>query len=186
LQAAKDFLKLLVVYLLGKIKMAKKNLNMDKVKFFDPKGLRKVAERHRKLFHVRVTEKGKDYKGNQFKSYSKEYDDLLSRDFRKKDGGRYAGFEGTSLETSGTKRSKHTFILRGDTMANFHVSKVVRDHYVLSWTGEAGAIVDGNAKEGRNIKDGIPDDEQTYVVNQLGLLIDKEFKKIPNVTRIKT
>ena len=161
-----------------------KNLNMNKLKFFDPKQLRKVAENHRGVLYRRVTDKGEDYKGKPFKRYSKAYDERLSRDYRTKDGKRYAGYEGISLVTSGAKRSKHQFILTGNTMANLKVSKVMKDHYVLSWTGEAGAIVDGNAKRGRNIKDGIPDKELDWVVKRLGQLVDVEFKKIPNVTRI--
>jgi len=165
--------------------MAKKNLNMDKIKFFEIKGLRRVAERHRAKFICRVTEDGKDYRGSNLPRYSKEYDERLRKDYRNKDGRRYSGFEGISLTTSGAKRSKRQFILTGNTMSNFHVSKVARDHYVLSWNGEAGSIVDGNAKKGRNIKDGIPDDEMAFVTREVGFLVDKEFKKIPNITRIK-
>ena len=167
--------------------MAKKDLNLSKIKLFDPKGLHKVAERHRGRFYKRVTVDGKDYQGNQFPRYSKKYQERLENDFRKDDGSRYAGFEGRSPTTSGAKRSRRQFLLTGDTMSNFKVvTPVGKDHYVLRWTGEAAAIVDGNADRGRNIKDGIPPDEFAAVLKDLGLLVDKEFKKIPNVTRIRT
>jgi len=165
--------------------MSKKNLNLDKIKLFDPRRLRGVAEQHRKIFHTRVTEKAKDYQGHGFKKYSESYDKRLSTDFRKKDGSRYAGYQGVQLTTSGTKRNKRQFLLTGKTMDAFHVTKVAKDHYVLSWSGEAAGVVDGNAKRGRNIIDGIPDNEMNRVVGWLGKLVDKEFEKIPDVTRIK-
>lgn len=162
--------------------MQKNNLN--KIKMFTPSRLRGVAERHKALFFDRVTEKGLDYKGRPFPKYSKAYLKLLGKDYRKESGERYKGFENLPLSTSGQKIGKRQFNLRGLTMANFRVRKVNSDGYYLGWDGEPAAIVEGNAKKGRDIINDIPDSEKEFVVKELGLLVDKEFDKIPGVINI--
>ena len=163
--------------------MANKN-NFNKIKFWEPNKLRGLGERYKTIFIDRVEDQGKDYRGKQFPRYSKGYAKLLAKDFRKKDGGRYKGFEGMALTTGGSKVSKRQFKLRGLTIANFRVKKVTTDTVTMGWTGEAGAIVDGNAKKGRNIIDGIPSKELSWWVKELGKLVDREYKKIPPVINL--
>lgn len=159
--------------------------NLDKLKYFDPKRLTKIANLHVGKFFLRVTKEGRDYKGNQFKPYSKDYLKLLEKDFRKKNGGRYAGYEGIALNTSGEKRSKRPLELRGLSMNNLRVRGSAKDSYTIGWDGEPAAIIEGNARKGRNVIDDLPPDEWQWVVDQLGDAVEDEWKKVPNVTRIK-
>ena len=160
--------------------MAKSN-GFDKIQFFDTKRMRGVAEREKSRFVVRVTEKGQDAKGRAFKKYSKSYTRLINDNFQKKSGGRLKAYQGFPV---GGKTTKPVFALRGLTMSNFRVRKVVKDGFILGWNGEAAEIVDGNQKKGRDIV-GIPDKEFNEVLKDLGLAVDKEFKKIPNRTVIR-
>ena len=165
--------------------MAKKNLNMDKIKIFDPALMRKVASMHVGLVRRRATEKGLDFRGKQFPPYSTDYAKLLAKDFRKKGGGRYKGFEGVSLVTSGSKQSKHLFVLTGITMSGLQVISVDKRSYTMGWRGEDAEVIIGNAKRGRNLKDGVPTGEKDQAVDRLEQGLAKEFKKIPNRTVIK-
>lgn len=161
------------------------NTGFDKLQFWQPDKLLGLAQKYRTVFIRRVTEEGKDYKGRPFKNYSKGYSKLLGKDFRKLDGSRYKGFEGMSLATSGAKVSRRQFRLRGITMfSGFKVNKAVTDGFTLTWDGEAGAIVEGNARKGRNIIDDIPDREKDYLLRELGKLVDKEFNKIPDIINL--
>ena len=158
--------------------------NLEKVKYFDPKGLRKLAEEHRALFKVRVTETGEDYTGAKFKAYSEGYTKLINAKFQKKDGSRLARYREATV---GGKTTDPKFRLSGKTMSNFLVRKVKTDSWTVGWKGEPAAIVQGNkdASPSRDIIKDLPPKEWNYIIKGLGKLVDKEWKKIPNVIVIK-
>lgn len=159
--------------------------NLDKIKFFDPKKIRKIAADHTSLFKKRVRA-GRDKDGNQLPKYSAGYIKSLRRDMKRaKDGKRYKGLEGIGLETSGSKIAKRPLILRGLTMKNLEPRKHGSDFYEIGWDGEAASIVDWQAEKGRDIINDIPDDEMQRIVSWLGDAVEDEWKKIPNVTTIR-
>lgn len=160
-------------------------MSFTKVKFFNPKRLRRVAERHKSMMYERVLS-GKDYRGRQFPKYSKGYNKLLRKDFRKKDGQRYSRYAGVPLTTGGNKISQRPLNLRGLTMSNFRVRSVRKDSWISGWDGEAASIVEGQARKGRDVISDIPNNEKDFVVRELGFLIDKEIDKIPNVINIQS
>ncbi len=156
-----------------------KSMGLEKVKYFDPKKLKRVAVEHVTFMNKRVTKRGIDGFGRKFKKYSKGYEDLKKNDFRTEDGDRYRGYEGIALNT---QVSPPNFQLRGLTMKNLRQRKVGKDFYEIGWDGEAAAIVEGNASRGRDIANEIPDLEYKWVLGKLGIVIEKEWKKIKNTT----
>jgi|GEM_PF-1707017 len=163
-----------------------KSMNIEKIKFFDPKVIKNVQAKHLALFKDRVTEKGHDKDGKQFPKYSKGYIEALERDMRIKrgprKGGRHKGLGGISLTTSGEKISRRQFRLRGITMGpNFKLGKHGSDYYELTWAGEGAQIVQWQAEAGRDVINDIPDKEWNRIVDMLGDNVDKQFNAIKNV-----
>ena len=152
----------------------------DKVKYFNPKDMRKLAHKHLTIFFKRVTKKGQDYKGTKFKKYSDSYTDLINKKFLKKDGSRLEGYKEAAI---GVKTTDPNLVLRNKTMNNFDVRGADKDSYTLGWTSEAARIIDSlaSAKPPRDVKKGVPSKEMDQVVKLLGKIVDKEWTKIPNV-----
>ena len=162
------------------------NKNLAKIEYFPIKDITKIANEHAGVVKARVTDKGQDYKGNQFPAYSQGYTEALQRDMKIKrgprKGQRHKGLEGVGLNTSGTKIAKRQFSLRGLTMGpGFKVRKVEKDSYTLGWDGEAAMVVDAH-KDKRNVIDGIPDKEHDWVVNRLMKSIDRQWDKVKDIT----
>jgi hypothetical protein len=164
--------------------------NIDKIKFFPISVVRKIQALHIPKFKNRVIA-GRDKDGNQFPPYSKGYKEALERDMRIKrgprEGQRHKGLVGISLQTSGSKISKRSLILRGVTMTKqFGAGKAGSDYYELTWRGEGASIVEWQAEKGRDIINDIPDSEFNWVVNQFAELgWETQIKKIPNKTVVK-
>lgn len=179
----------------GHYRLAKRNLisvgrrylakrhNFDKVEIFNTSVLRRVAERHLSLMYQRVLN-GRDYRDRQFPKYSSGYEKLLGNDFRKKDGTRYARYRGLPLTTGGNKIAKRPLLLRGLTMGNLRVRSVRKDSWVSGWDGEAGGIVEGQARKGRDVISGVPESEEQFIIRELGKALDKEIDKIPNIINL--
>ena len=150
-----------------------KSMNIEKIKIMPVKCMRKVQGlHHRKAFH-RITEKGEDKDGRQFKPYSEKYRELKAGDFkRKRDGKRYKGFEGIPLST---QTSPPNFRLTGKTMTNFKPLQADKTKYGLGWTGEAAKIVSGNKDQGRDVL-GVPKDEMKWVLKKLMPCFDKHMQ----------
>jgi hypothetical protein len=164
-------------------------LRLDKLRLdiLDKRDWMRVAELHKGKLLIRVTKKGLDYKGRQFKKYSRWYEDLLRRDFRTKTGKRVKGYQGISLNTSANKINNRVLELRGLTMANFGTRPVewTGEGYIVGWTGEAAELVIKNADRGRDVMSGIPQDEYNFIFKELEKIIDRAIKKIPNMIDIK-
>ena len=160
--------------------MATKN-GFNKIKLWEPDKLMGLARKYKGVYEQRVFDHGKDYQGKQFPAYSTSYKRLLNKDYRKKDGGRYKGFEGRSLTTGGVKISKRPPELTQDVRNNLKVGKVGTDYFQLQFTGKSGAIVDALSKKGRDFVEDVPNNEKDYILRELGKLVDKQYKKIPNV-----
>ena len=156
-----------------------KSMGLEKVKYFDPKELKRVASEHVRYMKDRVTVKGQDGDGRRFKKYTKSYADLKSSDFKDANGKRLSGYKGGSLNN---QISPPNFLLRGLTMLHLKFRKAGKDFYEIGWTGEAAAIVEGNAAKGRDIASNIPDHEFQFILRRLGISVDKEWKKLKNVT----
>ena len=159
--------------------MVKKDLGLSKLKYFTIKVVRQIAGKHLTLFKRRVTEQGQDYKGKKFPEYSDKYKKLKSGGMKKKDGGRLKGFGGIHTDTEvGTPNFK----LRGLTMLGLRKREERTDSYKIGWDGEAGAIVDGQSKKGRDVASGIPDKEHNRLVKWFGDSIEKQHKhKLKNI-----
>lgn len=160
------------------------NKHLPKVKIFDPKYMMKLAARHVTVFNNRVTKKAEDAEGDPLPEYSDSYQKLLRKDFKKKDGSRYKGYQGYSLTTGGDKIARRPFRLRGLTMRNLKARKAGSDYYEIGWTGNPALIVQGNKDRDENPRDiisDIPDKEWQWVLRQLGKGLDKEWAKLKNV-----
>ena len=157
-------------------------MNLDKVKFFDPKQVRGIGEKHKAKFIKRVEVKGLDYKGKKFKKYSPGYTKQIESNFTRQDGSRLKAYAGLPIAGKSTDPK---FRLRGLTMGNLSVKDVTKEGYSLRFTGEAASIVLGNKERGRNIVDDFPKDEWDFILNSFGKSVDKEIKKIPRVTVIR-
>jgi len=158
--------------------------NFDKIKLFEPSAMRGLAHRYERVFDQRVFEDGKDYRGKQFPEYKTSYKKLLAKDFTKKDGGRYKGYEGGSLTTGGKKVSKRLPELRGITRDSLKPGKVGTDYFQLVFTGEGGFLADALSKKGRDFIEDIPSKEKTWLIKELGKLVDKQYDKIPDVINL--
>lgn len=156
-----------------------KSMGLEKVKYFDPKELKRVASEHVRYMFNRVTGKGQDGYGRRFKKYTESYSDLKSADFRSEDGKRYGGYKGIALNN---QVSPPNFLLRGLTMKNLRFRKATKNYYEIGWDGEAATIVEGNAGRGRDIASNIPDHEWQFVLKRLGVAVEKEYQKLKNVT----
>ena len=159
------------------------NKHLAKIKIFDPKELRKVAGMHTTVFVDRITNKALDAKGKPLSRipYSDGYIKNIKNKFKKKDGTGYKGYENVTTEG---KIHRKPFYLRGDTARNLKPRGIGSDYYEIGWDGEAAEIVEGNmnrSKHKRDVGSDIPDKEWKWVMSQLGLKIDKEWKKVKNV-----
>ncbi|GAG06025.1 unnamed protein product [marine sediment metagenome] len=153
-----------------------KSMGLEKVKYFDPKRLKNIAVRHVTKMYKRVVDQGKDARGKGFKGYTPEYQKLKDRRFKKKDGQSYK-----NVPVFASENKREDFVLRGKTMFNLRERGVGKDYYNIGWEGEAAAIVEGNASRGRDIINSIPDDEFVWVTKELGIAIEREWKKLKNV-----
>ncbi len=159
-----------------------KSTGFEKVKFWEKKEMRKIAIELKSLVVERATVDGKDKDGKKLPAYTNEYKKRLRQDMRSKKGNRPTLLKNLSLSTSGSKVSKRQFELRGFTMGTklFKAHEVSTIGFLLSWFGEAAAIIQGNAKKGRNMK-GLTPKELTFLADRkLSLAVDKQLKKIPN------
>ena len=156
------------------------NKHLAKIKLFDPQQMMKVAAKYTTVFTDRVTDRAEDGKGKKLPEYSEGYRKLIEKGFRKKDGTRYKGYGGYSLALQG-KIANRPFRLRGLTMRNFKARKADSDSFSVGWTGNPALIVQGNKENGRDIISDIPDREYKWILKQLGVAIDKEWKKVKNV-----
>jgi hypothetical protein len=157
-----------------------KSMGLEKVKYFDPKELKRVASEHVRYMNDRVTVKSQDADGTKFPEYTKDYADKKAVGFgTDTKGGRKGG-----LKQMGLSRQTHPpdFRLRGLTMKNLRFRKASKDFYEIGWDGEAAAIVEGNAGRGRDIISNIPDHEWQFILKRLGISVEKEWKKLKNVT----
>jgi len=161
------------------------NKHLPKIKIFDPKKLRKLAADHVGLIYQRVTDDGSDAKGRKFPPYSEAYKKLLFKDFKKKDGSRYKGYEKGSLTTGAGKVANRPFMLRGLTMKDLKPITSDNDSYTIGWHNpEAATIVWGNAKRAKKRRDIIsdfPDREWKWILRRLGKNVDDEWSKVKNV-----
>ncbi|KPK95799.1 hypothetical protein AMJ80_03560 [bacterium SM23_31] len=153
---------------------------MEKVKYFNPLDLKRIASEHITKFNQRVITKGEDARGRKFKKYSKQYAKLKANRFKTKSGKSYKG-----VPTVASQLSHPDFVLRGLTMKNLRFREAGKDYYIIGWDGEAAAIVEGNQSRGRDIASTIPDEEFNWILNRLGKTIEKEWKKIKNVTTVE-
>ena len=158
-----------------------KSMNIEKVKYFDPKELSRLADNHVRIMNRRVTQKGQDADGKRFPNYTEKYEELKSSGFKGKSGKR---MNITGIRGAGLSRQVNPpdFRLRGLTMKNLRRRKVGRDYYEIGWDGEAALIVEGQMSRGRDIASGIPDDEFNVVLRSLGKIVEREHKKIKSVT----
>lgn len=164
---------------------------LDKIKFYDPKVVRKVQLKHLGMFKKRVAGQGRDKDGRRFPGYSQGYREALGRDMRIKrgprKGQRHKGLEGISLTTGAQKIGSRQLRLRGITMgANFGAGKFAGDYYELTWDGEGAQIIEWQAEKGRDVINDIPDREWNKIVDMFAEYgVQAEFDKIPNKTVVR-
>ena len=172
------FTKLFYIYY-SRGNMAKKDLGLSKIKYFEPKVVGRIALQHITLMYRRVTEQGHDAHGRTFKDYTSKYRERKSGGMKKKDGGRLKGFYGMHTSTQVTPPN---FKLRGLTMSGLRRRSYNRNSYKIGWRGEYAAIVDGNESRGRDIVSTIPDKEHNQVVRLFYKSIERQHrKKIKNL-----
>ena len=159
------------------------NKNLSKIKFFDPKEVRKIALYHMKIFRDRM-KAGKNKDGRRFPAYSKGYKEALKRDMRIKrgprKGERHKGLGGISLTTGAQKIGQRSFLLRGFAIKGLRPRKHGTDYYEIGWDGNDTEIVDWNSEKGRD-NVGVPDSEMNKIVNKFGLAVDIQWAKVKNV-----
>lgn len=154
---------------------------LEKIKLFPEQDVRTIANTHLGVFYKRVAQYGLDYQGQKFPPYSEAYEKLLVKNFRKKDGSRYKGFEQIAISSGQEKIARRQLVLRGLTMKNLRLRRVGKDFYVIGWDGEAASIIDGNAGKGRDVMSGIPQKESDFVAKQFTHSIDKQAAKLKNI-----
>jgi len=157
-------------------------MGLSKVKYFDPRKVKLIAQRHVTKMYDRVFRKGLDHQGNQLPAYSDSYKKLIKKDFRRKDGKRYKGYGQIPATTTG-KISRRPLYLRGLTAKAFRAVSWHKDYYEIGWNqGEYASIMKWMEDSGRDAVSGIPNKEFEWVANQYGIAAEREWKKIKNVT----
>ena len=158
-------------------------MNLEKLKFFDVKTVKKMASYHLRIFKHRVEVQALDKDGNAFPPYKEPYKSQKARGMTKLSGGRYKSHANQPIKN--TNVSKPTLVLTGRTMMGARGMKKFdeqKDGYRLGWSGEREKIIKGNAARGRDIL-GAPSGEMEKVVRELGNLTEKQMKQIiKNVT----
>ena len=134
-------------------------LGLDKIQIMPRAAMKKLALYHVGQFRQRV-QSGRDYNGVVFVPYTDAYSKKKAK--------------------SGRNVSPPDFTYSGRTLRNLKPFGIIGKRYRLRFSGEYGAIVEGNAnrsKNKRNIKDGIPDSELDLMSDKLLTLLNLEIKK---------
>ena len=159
--------------------MSRKSTGIEKIKLLPNLALARVADKHLTLFNIRVSKKGKDARGNIFKSYTKKYADLKVSGMVGKSGKRLSRYKGIGLDR---QVDPPNFILRGLTMKDLKRREVKKHSYILGFDGEYADIVKGNKQRGRDIYTSIPQSESDKIAMLIKKEIDAEAKiKLKNV-----
>jgi hypothetical protein len=145
-------------------------MGFEKIKYFTAQFNKSLANKHLTIFRKRV-KSGTDYSGGEFDKYTEKY-----AVWKKKGKGH--------AQTS-TRTAVPDLTLSGQMLRGLHFVSAHKQYYTIGWRGEPAEKVQWNLDNGRNIADGIPDKEHNFLFNQVVKQVDKEWKKIPPVTRIK-
>jgi hypothetical protein len=154
-------------------------MGLSKVKLFPAAAMGKIANLHVPVLKRRV-QGGLDGYGKRFKIYTRQYMEAKSDGFKsKRTGKRISSMKQRSLNT---QVFPPNLTLTGLMLSNLKRRFYNKREYKIGWDGEAAEKVQGNADNGRNIIDEIPDKEKTFLVKLLEKEVGKQFKKLKNVT----
>lgn len=134
--------------------------------------LKRASLRHLRIFKDRI-KRGVSASGKKFSPYSKQYSEIKARRFERKDGkGRLKSYSQKSIESS--QINPPDFTATGLTLRSVKRHKVSERGWYLTFEGQAGDIVEGNKRYGKDIISGVPKKESDFVANY----IEKEFMRI--------
>lgn len=102
---------------------------------FTEKFWRTLGDQVRDLFFTHVVKDGKDYKGDDFKEYSKSYAEKKAAN---------------EFKRQASTSTKPNLYLTGDMMRDYKVTKRTKSMVQLGWLAEAEKVT-GNALRGRRI-----------------------------------
>jgi hypothetical protein len=132
---------------------------------FTSQWFKKLGDEVRDLFLIHVRRDGKDYKGDYFKEYSKEYEERKSRG---------------EFKRQKSRSTRPDLTLTGDMLDDYQVHKYNNSLVQLGWIGSEAAKVSSNAVRGRRIygddKNPFPPSIMNYIYNKF----DEEAKKQVN------
>ena len=138
-----------------------------------------TADLHVPFFKARV-QGGMDARGKRFKIYTPKYLELKSNKFHSPiTGERYAH---PKARVSSSQVYPPDLTLTGLMLQNLKRRSYSKTEWVIGFDGEAAEKVQGNRDHGRDIMTNIPNKEKDFLLRQLGKLVDKEFRKLKNVT----
>ena len=153
-------------------------MGLSKVKIFNPRDLKKVANEHIPVMKKRV-EGGVDGKGRRFKGYTRKYAEIKGRKFTsKKTGKRYKYPRGS---ISSTQTNPANLTLTGLMLKGLQYKKSDKKSWTIGWTGQEAEKVSGNKDNGRDITSDVPNKEKKFMVKRLEFYLGKEFRKLKDV-----
>ena len=154
-------------------------MGLSKIEIFPKSAMRLSAARHITIFKKRV-QGGLDYQGKRFKIYTNKYMTLKSNKFvSEKTGKRY---KYPRAPIASNQIFPPDLTLTGAMLRNLRRRSYSKTDYVIGFDGESAEKVDGHQNRGRNIVDNIPNKEKAFIVKLLGQNIDRQFKKLKNIT----
>ncbi len=154
-------------------------MGLSKIQLFPKAAMGKIGNLHNTIFKKRV-ERGEDYKGRRFKPYTMDYLVKKSNDFKSPVTGEKYKYPRAPI--SSNKVYPPDLTLTGHMLRNLTRRSYSKTEWKLGWRGEEAEKVQGNADNGRNIIDDIPDKEKNILVKLLAKEVGVQFKKLKNVT----
>jgi len=156
-----------------------KEPGFSKLEVFPKAVMRWMSTQHIPFFKLRV-EGGMDYKGKRFKIYTNKYMIAKSDGFKSsRTGKRIPSMKQGSLNT---QVFPPNLTLTGLMLKNLKRTGYDKTSWTIGFRGEPAEKVLGNKEQGRNIIDDLPDKEKAFLVNLLAKQMDKQFRKLKDVT----
>jgi len=170
-----------------------KSMGFEKIQLFNPQLVKNVAQQHIRVIadyaNGRVAFKGLDANGRMMRKYTQKYAMAKATGFKRKRGkiskktGRRLKARGSTLGVAQKSYQTHppNLVLTGRTLRSLRMKIFFQDRYCIGWSGEEGAILEGQAKHGRDIVSGIPQAELEWCQDKFRTLIDQELNKLHDV-----
>ena len=158
--------------------MAKKT-GLENIKLYHAKRMGELAITYIKSFFVPRVRRGLDYKGNFFKGYTKDYADMKSGGFKRKNGSRLKRYAGVPVNT---QTNPVNLTVRGTTLKSMQVFTFDRKGFEVGFQGASASIIDGQKGYDRDIVSGIPDKEERWLMRKIADMPDPEIRKLKNIT----